>query len=92
MIQVEIGFNLQAATCHILNFAQNQRQNQKGQRHRTTFGGVGTSHRKNIYTYFLDVGNNWGEEKTYTERGDTAQTLLMGVTITVGTPHNIERT
>ena len=43
-------------------------------------------------TYFLDGRNNWGEEKTYTERGDTAQTLLMGGTITVGTPHNIERT
>ena len=43
-------------------------------------------------TYFLDGRNNWGEEKTYTEWGDTAQTLLMGGTITVGTPHNIERT
>ena len=43
-------------------------------------------------TCFLDVRNNWGEEKTYTEWGDTAQTLLMGGTITVGIPHNIERT
>ena len=28
--------------------------------------------------------------KTYTGRGDTAHTFLMGGTIMVGTPHNIE--
>ena len=35
-------------------------------------------------TYFVDEGKNWG--------GDTAHTLLIGRTIGVGTPHNIERT
>ena len=53
---------MQAATCQILNFAQNPRQNQRGKGTELHLGG-GTPHIKNIYTYFLDVGNNWGEEK-----------------------------
>ena len=83
-IQVELGFILQAASCQILDFAQNPRQNQRGKGTELHLGGV-TPHIKNIYTYFLDVGNNWSEEKTYTGRGDTAHTLLMGETIGVGT-------
>ena len=42
---------------------------------------------------FFDLGNNWGGEKnTYWEGGTphTAHTLLMGRTIGVGTPHNLQ--
>ena len=83
-IQVEHCFILQDGSCQILNFAQNPIQNQRGKGTELHLGGV-TPHLKNIYTYFLDVGNNWSEEKTYTGRGDTAHTLLMWETIGVGT-------
>ena len=42
-IQVELGFILQAGTCQILNFAQNQRQS-----HRTKLGGGDTAQKKCI--------------------------------------------
>ena len=48
-------------------------------------GGGGHTANKKLYwgwgghsTYFLDGGKNWGGGKTYTGRGDTEHTLLMG--------------
>ena len=40
---------------------------------------------KNVYCGVVGLG------KTYTGRGSTSHILLMGGTIGVGTPHNIER-
>ena len=82
-IQVELGFILQAASCQILDFAQNPRQNQRGKGTELHLGGV-TPHLKNIYTYFLDVGNNWSEEKTYTGRGDTTHKNIHRYFLNVG--------
>ena len=58
--------------------------------------GRGTA-QKNVYwegghcTYFLEGRNNWGEEKTYTERGGHHTFFVDGGTIKVGTQHNVER-
>ena len=52
---------------------------------------------KNIYwrgghrTYFLDGGNNWGGEKTYTGRGGHRTYFVDGGTIRVGIPQKIEK-
>ena len=62
-VEVELRFILQAVSYQILDFAQNQRQNQRGKGTELHLGGV-TPPIKNIYTYtyFIDVGNNWGGE------------------------------
>ena len=71
-IQVELGFILQAGTCQILNFAQNQRQSQSVQGTELNWGwghhtekvdtGMG-GHR----TYFLN--------RVHIGGGDTAHTF-----------------
>ena len=67
-IQVELGFILQAASCQILNFAQNPRQNQRGKGTELHLGG-GTQHRK-IYAHtFLVWGTIGMRKKTYWKGG-----------------------
>ena len=82
-IQVELRFILQAGTCQILNFSQNQRQSQSIQGTELNWGGG--PHRKRVYReegtphMFSEkvVNRGWGHRTYFLNRvpiggGDTA--------------------